>query len=85
MQITIHNKDIAEDQILGDVLFRVGAWWRHYDTADVYCSPRTPSDAPSYDNPGWLEYAIHLASASGSKLFVAAIQRQPGAKTEFHS
>lgn len=77
MQITIHNEDIADDQLLGDVLFRTGAWWRQYDTADVYCTER--------NKDGWLEYGIRLQSANGAGMYVGAIQRQPGAKTEFHS
>ena len=48
----------------------------------VYADPRKP---PESREAGWLEWSINYQYASGSKLFVGMIQRQPGADFEFHS
>lgn len=35
--------------------------------------------------PGWLENIIRVINHDGSVLTIGAIQREPGAKSEFHS
>lgn len=35
--------------------------------------------------PDWLEHVIRVAYANGGGITIGAIQREPGAKSEFHS
>lgn len=58
---------------------------QHAKLIDVYPQQRVPADAPSWQNPGWLEWLVMIQPHSGAKLTIGIIQRKPGAEFECHS
>lgn len=52
--------------------------WNGEVTCDLYVRPRTAD--------GWLEYGLDLKRSTGEReIYIAMIQRTPGAPWEFHS
>lgn len=48
---------------------------------EVHLNPR----GVYVSQPGWLENVIVVVGHDGTRLVIGAVQREPGAKTEFHS
>jgi hypothetical protein len=82
--VHIHDIDKSEPEMLMDVLNRVRQYQRA-GSVDIFVRSRVPMDAPAYKDPGFAEYLVVVKFVDGGKLTVGAIQRQPGAPTEFHS
>lgn len=80
MNITIHNVEESEPEHLAACIERVKQWdpeSKSVLTHEIHCNERK-GDA-------WIEYGIRLMYYNGQSMYVAAIQREPGAKVEFHS
>ena len=82
MKVTIQNFLQGEPEALGACMERIRRFYGNNPVldglqAEVTCFPRQSN--------GWLEYAIKVPYTTGSWMFIACIQREPGAEFEFHS
>lgn len=84
MIIEIHNRELAEDEALAKALV-LAQRHQHVERVDIFVSERVAYNAPSYQNPGWLEYGLQFKYDTGGGMYVALIQRTPGAMFECHS
>ena len=86
--ININNASQAEAGMLSDVLAMVPrqlAGDSNVMTVTIDVQRRMPADAPPYKHPGWVEYGVTFRHTDSKPFFIMAIQRELGAKTEFHS
>ena len=86
--ITIHNADKGEPKMILKAVERALYMYEQADTVvDIYVYPRVPKEAPSYKQPGWLEYGIVVKQNPGDEhpYYVAMVQRSPTHEVEFHS
>lgn len=84
MIIEFHDVVQAEDEMLMAAT-KVALRHRHVQRADIYVSPRTPSDAPAWQHPGWIEYIVRLNYENGGGMTVGVLQRDRNSPIECHS
>ena len=83
MNLNILSPEESEPGLLADCIAKALAFYGDNATcaveAVIYCRKRQPD--------GWAEYGIRLPYIYNPEksLLIGAIQRQPGAQTEFHS
>lgn len=86
MRLIIDGFQAAETDILQRTMERCLWWAQNADTITILVAPRSTAEKKVMGNPpGWIEYGIQIQFDSGARLFVAAIQREPGCMMEFHS
>ena len=79
--IIINNKIDAEGEAIVAALTKANQYVPTAKRIDIYCAPRRCNMGKS----DWLEYGIQIEFDSGSKLYLAMIQRGLDAEFEFHS
>lgn len=77
MNITILDAELAEPEHLAAAIQQALRW---SENATIFVKERVPADAPAHKHPGWIEYFVQ-----NSQIYLAVIQRQPGAAIETHS
>lgn len=75
-EITIHDRELAEDEHLHTAM-RVVLRHQRVERAEIFVSPR--------DSTGWLEYIVRLKYATGGGMTIGVIQRNVGEGIECHS
>jgi|WetSurSiteA1Bulk_404760.scaffolds.fasta_scaffold07682_2 hypothetical protein len=80
-EIIITNKSHAEGEAIVAALTKANQYIPTSRRITIYCSPRRCNMGKS----DWLEYGISIEFDSGSKLYLAMIQRSLDAEFEFHS
>lgn len=77
-RVTVRDDDdVAEEPMINACFRRIAHITGEHDKVTLQVQPRKPN--------GWLEYGISIVNRCGSRLYVAAIQREPDAEIEFHS
>jgi hypothetical protein len=84
-KISVINIDDAEVEALAKAFERCCWWIQQALEIEITAAKRVPATAEPYKHPGWLEYCIRIVFRTGNVMYVAMIQRQPGAAYEFHS
>lgn len=87
--IRVHNELGApiDTPMLQACLDRISHHLRggNVESVDLFLDHRVPPSAPAWRHPGWIEWHILFNYTTGSRLLLAAIQRQEGEPYEFHS
>lgn len=83
--IIIKNIEEVEIEALAKCLERCCWWVKDAKDITIFVQPRVPATAEPYKSPGWLEYGINVVFKTAHVMYVAMVQRQPGAAYEFHS
>lgn len=78
----VHPEDYtvptADLHHLMDTVARALTWETNGNVVAIYLHPRQSN--------GWLEYGIDVTRPDGKRvIYIGAIQREPKAKSEFHS
>lgn len=84
MKVTLHYVECLQHDdmgLLNDCLTRVKQH-QHVLEVDLYLNERGKPDSGS---PGWCEYLMRIQYEGGGSLTIGCIQRELGARTEFHS
>jgi predicted small metal-binding protein len=85
--LTVHNVlgwELDGD-MLAEFLRRLSLHVPQAHIIDIYPQERVPTDAPVWENPGWLEWHASVLYRGGGALYIACIQRTPGAAYEYHT
>lgn len=76
MIIEIIDREFAESEALQTALDRT-LWHQHVSRVTIFVNER--------EKTGWLEYGLKFEYSTGGQMFIAMIQREPGAIYEYHS
>ena len=82
MKITIENAEICQPTHLQKCIDKALNYAKDTKDITIFCMPGQDKGT---GRPEWLEYGILLEFNSGTKLYLAAIQRTRTAEIEFHS